>query len=90
MVATLVLFGTAEADFRLQAFLSSTAAAEFGNEAEASVRIYSDNNRDDHITLICCSSVEFLRKLYDINTMLTKSRSNWWCWCCFASRNLLI
>lgn len=26
MVATLVLFGTAEADFRLQAFLSSTAA----------------------------------------------------------------
>ena len=57
-------------------------------KAEASVRIYGNDYRDNHVALICCSCIEFLGKLNDVNTVLTKCRSNWWCWCCFASWNL--
>ena len=78
MVATLVLFGVAEPDLILQAFFNRTAAGGvFGNEAEASVCIYGNNNRDDQIALICGSCVELLGELYDINTVLTQCRTYW-------------
>ena len=58
------------------------------DEAEASVCVNRDNYRNDQVALISGSCIELFCELNNINTMLAKSRSNWWCWCCFASRNL--
>ncbi len=33
-----------------------------------------DNYRDDHVSLICCLSVELFCKFNDVYTVLTKSR----------------
>ena len=57
-------------------------------KAETSVSVNSDDNRDDKISLISCSCVELLSKLYDVYTMLSKSRTYRWCWSCFTSGNL--
>ena len=47
------------------------------NETKASVSIYSNYNRDDHISLICSTCIKLFGELYNVHTMLTKSRSNW-------------
>ena len=41
-----------------------------GYKAETSVCVYSDNYRDDQISLVSCSSIEFLCKLYNIDKNL--------------------
>ena len=61
-----------------------------GDEAEASVRIYSDNNRDDQIALVSGSCIELFCKLNDIYTMLTQSRTNWRSWCCLCQPESVI
>ncbi len=76
IVATFVLFGTPEPDLMLQAFFKQNCSRRsFGNEAETSVCINSDNYRDDHVSLICCSCIELLCKLNDVYTVLSKSRT---------------
>lgn len=52
------------------------------------VSVYGNNYRDDHVALICCSSIELLGELYDVYTVLTKSRTNWRSWCSLACWNL--
>lgn len=38
--------------------------------------------------LICSSGIELFCKFNDIHTVLSKCRTNRWCWCCLSSRNL--
>ena len=49
-----------------------------GDKGEGSVSIYSDDDRDDHANVIFGSFVEFLGECHDVDTMLTKSRTNRW------------
>ena len=39
-------------------------------------------------TVGCCSGVKLFCELSNIYAMLSKSRTNWWSWCCFCGRNL--
>src|SRR5699024_4646338 len=58
------------------------------DEAERSVCVNCDNNRDDHSVLICGSCVELLCELNDVHTVLSKSRTYRRSRCCLSSRNL--
>ena len=60
----------------------------FCNEAEASVTVYSNDNRDDEVTLVCCPCIELLCKFNDIHAMLSKRRTYRRCRSCLAGRNL--
>ena len=52
------------------------------------VIVYCDNYRNNQIALICSSGIELFCKFNDIHTVLSKCRTNRWCWCCLSSRNL--
>src|SRR5699024_11763187 len=60
----------------------------FGYEAETSVCVNSDHYRDDQIALICCSCIELFCKLYDVYSVLSKSRTYRRSRGCLTSRNL--
>lgn len=86
MLATLVLFGVAEPDLILQAFFNKTAAGGvFVMKLKLLSAYTSNNNRDDHIALVCCRSVELFRELYDVYTVLSKSRTYWRSWCSLSA-----
>ncbi len=59
-----------------------------GDKGEGSVSIYSDDDRDDHANVIFGSFVEFLGECHDVDTMLTKSRTNRWRRSSLSSRDL--
>ena len=44
-----------------------------GDEAEALVLVNRDHNGNDHSLLTCGTGIEFLRELYDVDTVLTES-----------------
>src|SRR5699024_8035910 len=58
------------------------------DEAEASVIVHCDNNRDDQVSLVCCPCIELLCKFNVIYAVLSKSRTNRRCRSCLAGRNL--
>ena len=80
---------TAVAKFDVACFLDQNCCRWcLCDEAKASIVVNCDNYRDDHISLICCLSVELLCEFNDVYTVLSKSWSNRWCRSCFAGRNL--
>ena len=72
------LVGNSGTGFQVAGFLQQNCCRRgLGDEAEASVRIYSDDNGDDQIALVSGSCIELFCKLNDIYTMLTQCRTYW-------------
>ena len=88
MVATLSLLGTEDALSRLHAFLIRTAAGVFCYEAKGAVCIDCDNHRNYEPDIIFCALVKLFCKSNNVDTVLSKCRTNRWCGCCLARRNL--
>src|SRR5699024_10047442 len=59
-----------------------------GYESERVVCVNRDNDGDNHTHVVLCAFVEFLRERHDVDAVLTESRSDGRCRCCFAGGDL--